>query len=147
MLRIRKIAEPDKERVKEFFKSLGNEATLFFNANRRNERQLNKFFSGKTEYFIPFMAEYNGEMAGLMFLYRFNRSIPHLGICVKDEYQGKGIGKKLMAYADKYAREHQKGGILLTTHIANIKAQHLYLKSGYEQIGTDNHEIIFLLSF
>ena len=147
MLRIRKISAPDKERVKDFFKSLGSEATLFFNANRRNERQLNKYFSGKAEYFVPFMAEYQGKMAGIMFLYRFNRSIPWLGICVADEFQGKGIGKKLMAYAEKYARENEKGGILLTTHIANTKAQYLYLKAGYEQLGTTNHEIIFLLSF
>lgn len=147
MLRIRRIVEQDKERVKDFFASLGSEAVLFFNANRRNERQMNKYFSGKTQHFVPFMAELNGKMAGLMFLYRLNRSIPWLGICVADEFQGKGIGKKLMAYAEKYALENQKGGILLTTHIANTKAQGLYLKAGYEQLGITDHEIIFLLSF
>ena len=147
MLRIRRITEIDKDRVKEFFSSLGSEAVLFFNANKKNERQMNKYFSGKTQYFIPFMAEMNGKMAGLMFLYRLNRSIPWLSICVTDEFQRKGIGKKLMAYAEKYAIENQKGGILLTTHIANTKAQSLYLKSGYEQLGLSNHEIIFLLSF
>lgn len=147
MLRIRRIVEQDKERVKEFFSSLGSESVLFFNANRKNERQMNKYFSNKAQNFIPFMAEFNGKMAGLMFLYRLNRSIPWLGVCVADEFQGKGIGKKLMAYAEKYALENNKGGILLTTHIANTKAQSLYIKAGYEQLGISEHEIVYLLSF
>jgi len=147
MLRIRKIIATDKERVKEFFASLGSESTLYFNANRRNERIMNKFFSGRSEYFIPFMAELDGRMAGILFLYRMNRKIPWLSICVADEFQGRGIGKKLMKYAEKYAIKEEKGGILLTTHFANTKSQYLYLKAGYEQLGITDSEFIYLLSF
>jgi len=40
-----------------------------------------------------------------------------------------------MAHAEAHARELGKGGILLTTHIANLRGQGLYEGCGYEYLG------------
>ena len=74
--------------------------------------------------------------------------MPWLGIGVSEAYKGKGMGGKLMEYIIGYARERGMGGILLTTHMANIRAQALYRRFGYAYLGTHtNGDQLYLLTF
>ena len=47
------------------------------------------------------------------------------------------------------AEETTKGGILLTTHMANVRAQALYTRCGFEQRGVhgQSNELLFLKRF
>lgn len=147
MLSIRKVIYKDRDEVKLFFESLSEQSNKYFNATGRNRRAMDAYFNRQTSDFIPFMADIDGKAAGLLFLYKLNMSVCWLSVCVADEYQGKGIGKLLMKFARRYALSNNKGGILLTTHTDNKKAQSLYEKSGYERLGISEGEYLYLLSF
>ena len=82
------------------------------------------------------MAEEDGRMIGLVFLWDMNTSVPWLGIGVREDMRGKHIGRKLIAFAQDYVRKLGKGGIQLTTHIANLRGQTLYEAMGFQKMGT-----------
>jgi hypothetical protein len=76
------------------------------------------------------------------------RKVPWLGIAVSEEAKGCHLGTRLMEFAKNYALQHGKGGILLTTHRANIRGQALYEKSGYEYLGDHKSgELMYILDF
>ena len=87
-------------------------------------------------------------MVGYLFFFSYQYKIPWLGIAVSDDVKGLHLGTRLMAYAEQYAKEHGKGGILLTTHQANLRGQVLYEKSGYERLGNHHSgEVLYILRF
>jgi ribosomal protein S18 acetylase RimI-like enzyme len=56
-------------------------------------------------------------------------------LCVSPEYQGKGIGEKMMRYISEYAKEK---GFEATHHLAakvNEAANRLYKRMGYRSLG------------
>jgi ribosomal protein S18 acetylase RimI-like enzyme len=57
-----------------------------------------------------------------------------LGICVKDAYQGKKIGSRLMEELIGWARHENAERIVLLTHTNNTKAISLYQKYGFKTI-------------
>ena len=52
-------------------------------------------------------------------------------IAVAREYGGKGIGKALMAYAERFAREHRYERLQLNVFPGNERARKLYEELGY----------------
>ena len=59
-------------------------------------------------------------------------------VAVDDRHQGQGIGKKLVQYADNYARE--KGYKLIHCH-ARDTAKAFYLSLGYTVVGDEFTEV------
>jgi GNAT superfamily N-acetyltransferase len=59
-------------------------------------------------------------------------------VAVDDSYQGKGIGRNLVKYADDYARD--KGYKLVHCH-ARDTAKEFYLKQGYKVVGNEFTEV------
>jgi len=126
----------DKPLVEEFFARMAGESRGFFNRGGGNERDTLAFFAPEgrpnTAYF---MAEEQGRMAGYVFLWDLERAVPWLGIAVAEDWKGRHLGRDLMARAEEHARGLGKGGILLTTHVANLRGQGLYERCGYECMG------------
>jgi GNAT superfamily N-acetyltransferase len=56
-------------------------------------------------------------------------------LCVALDYQGKGIGGRLMDFAEDYARENAYASIRLDAYIGNPKAVRLYERRGYRKAG------------
>ena len=146
---IRKMDYSDKSKVEVFFGKMGGESSAFFNRGRGNEIFTLSFFENKTKNTEFFIAVEDDEMLGYVFLMSCDTLIPLLGIAVAENHKGEGIGYKLMTYAMDYAQEQGKGGIMLTTHIANVRGQSLYEKSGFEKIGTHgaSGELFYLKRF
>ena len=147
---IRPFAPGDRELVQDFFDRMGPESCAFFNRRRGNELGALAYFDEKEENkdTIRFLAQYQGRMVGYLFFYSYQYKIPWLGIAVSDDVKGLHLGTRLMEFATKYAMERGKGGILLTTHQANLRGQMLYEKCGYERLG--NHysgEVQYILRF
>lgn len=140
----------DFERVKQFFSQMGGESRAFFNRGGGNENNALRFFEidkcdPNTVYF---MALDGDRMAGYLFLWDMDKSIIWLGIAVAEDWKGRHLGRDLMAYAEDYAKAHGKGGILLTTHTANLRGQGLYEHAGYERLGMHiSGEFLYLKSF
>lgn len=85
--------------------------------------------------------------AALLYLWSVSREyisnnkrlrIPTLGICVADEYQGRGIGKASMEFLKKVASSLKVDSIELTTVVDNTHAIKLYLECGFNDIGLLN---------
>lgn len=146
---IRPFRQDDRERVQAFFDQMGPESRGFFNRDRGNERGAMAFFTdGPTAEVERFLAERNGRMIGYVFLFGNDRKVPWLGIAVSEDAKGCHLGTRLMEFAKNYALSRGKGGILLTTHQANLRGQALYEKSGYVRLG--NHtsgEVLYFLNF
>jgi len=145
---IRPITLEDRELVNDFFTRLGAEGNLLFNPKNCNYNLMNKFFDGQTQWLRPYMAEEEGVMVGIMFLSFMNTTIPSLGIAIVEGYKGKGLGTRLMKHAEAVVRKCGKGGIRLSTHIANLRGQNLYSKMNYELIGrTREDQLLYLRRF
>ncbi|GGF59946.1 N-acetyltransferase [Paenibacillus albidus] len=70
-----------------------------------------------------------------------DREGPHLimhRLAVHPEVQGKGVARRLNAYAEEFARLHGYKSIRLDTYAKNTKALELYPKLGYERRGEVN---------
>ena len=134
-LLIRPITAADEDMINEFFSVMGGEARAFFNRGDGNRRDTIKFCRDPQPNEQYFLAEIDGLMAGLVFLWDLNTSIPWVGIAVRENLKGRHIGRRLLAYVQDYAKNHGKGGLQLTTHSANLRGQVLYETMGFQKIG------------
>jgi ribosomal protein S18 acetylase RimI-like enzyme len=148
VLQIRNFEIGDRALVEAFFDQMGGETRAFFDRGRGNRNNALGYFEGKDRNALRWLALDQGRMVGYVFLWELDNSVPWLGIAVAEEYKGKQLGRSLMQIAQEYAIAQGKGGILLTTHIANLRGQALYEKCGYERMGIHTSgEILYMLRF
>jgi len=87
-------------------------------------------------------------MLGTVWLWNWTKQVVWFGIIIADAFQSKGYGSKLIEIAIAEAKKSNKGGILLSTHKTNHRAQRLYQKHDFEIIGEDARgEYLMLLNF
>ena len=146
---IRPIVPEDEALIEDFFRVMGGESRAFFNRGDGNKRWTLTFCKEQTADQQFWMAEEDGKMVGLVFLWDLHTGLPWLGIAVREDYKGKHMGTRLIAYAQKYAEEQGKGGIQLTTHVANLRGQALYEKMGFRRMGIygSSGEIYYLFRY
>ena len=146
---IRELTEDDVSLIENFFDCMGKESCAVFNRrdyNRRGALRACKTPDATRRYWI---AEWEGVMVGYVFFLDWNTTIPALGIAVRDECQGRGLGRRLMEFAKDAVKDAGKGGIQLTTHVANLRAQVLYESVGFTCMGSckNGTELSYLLRF
>ena len=149
-MEIREFRLDDRQRVESFFARMGGESRAFFNRGRGNENWALEFFSGRESHpdILRWMLVEGDAMLGYVFLWDTATAIPWLGIAVAEEQKGKGLGKTLLRHALTWAKENGKGGVLLTTHTANLRGQGLYEGQGFERLGIHTSgEILYLRRF
>ena len=130
----------DREKVADFYASMGEQSAHFFNVNHGNEKRTMEFFeNGKKDHIFYVMFE-GDELVALAFVWHIDRTVPWFGIAVRDSAQGKGVGTAFMQelFADIFAAGY--AGLLLRTATDNIPAQRLYEKCGFVRVG-DEHII------
>ena len=155
---IRKFNTDDKNLVAEFFGQMGGESRAFFNRNDGNKNYALSFFdkcdkNGNEPNAVRFLSsviDENGKelMTGYVFAWDMDSYIPTLGIAVREEYKGRGLGRVLIKYLTDYLKENKYGGVMLTTSFANVRGQSLYTRMGFKHIGTHiNGELLYMLTF
>lgn len=82
---------------------------------------------------IGFKMVVQGKIAGYILIKRRDHSLHIWDLVVKPEFRGKGIGKRLMEYAEKYAGDKYQY-ITLAVMEDNAPAIGLYEKLGYENL-------------
>jgi ribosomal protein S18 acetylase RimI-like enzyme len=145
----REIGEGDEDMINSFFDLMGGETRALFNRRDYNRRGVLKYISrpdATRRYWVALCGE---EMIGYVFFLDFNTSVPTLGLAVRDDLRGKGIGGILVDFAIDKIKETGKGGIFLTTHVANIRAQALYESKGFISMGLakNGSELSYLFRF
>ena len=152
---IRNFSIDDKNRVTEFFDQMGGESRGFFNRNDGNRNNALAFFEkdGEDSNWVRFLSSVTDEngkeiMTGYVFAWDMNTGVPILGIAVREEYKGKGLGRLLIQHLVNYLKDKNYGGVMLTTSFANVRGQSLYTRMGFEHIGTHrNGEMLYILRF
>ena len=64
-------------------------------------------------------------------------------VVVGEDYQGQGMGKKLMAFAIQFVKQQQVSLLTLTSNPARIAANKLYMKLGFERKETNVYKMTF----
>ena len=146
---LRPITEADAPLFDTFFSALGPESRALFNRrdyNKRRALRACKTPDEKSEYYV---AEGQGRILGYVFLLEADSGVPELGLCVRDDCQGRGLGRALCAFAIATAKARGKGGLVLTTHTANLRAQVLYESLGFtcQGLAKNGTELFYLLRF
>lgn len=132
---VRKMLPCDKEKVADFYASMGERSARFFNVNRGNEKRTMEFFENGKKDHVFYVAFKGEELVALAFIWDIDRTVPWFGIAVRDSAQGKGVGTAFMKeiFADILSDGY--AGLLLRTATDNIPAQKLYEKCGFERLG------------
>lgn len=97
---------------------------------------------------IVFAYMIDGEIAGVVLGYAndIQTNIAYLSLlCVKPEFQNKGIAKKLVEQFKEYCSEAGMKRITLYTHVTNTKAIELYKKHGFVMGKSNRAEDYFLI--
>lgn len=156
---IRPMVPSDIDMVNAFFDQMGGRTRAMFNRGDGQRRgvlacldpeRYGEFSYGVRRNFIAVETMDDGteRIVGLVFLWELDSKIPTLGIGVAEDWKGRRLGRHLISYAKQYCMDQGKGGILLSTHVANFEGQGLYHSTGFKHIGSAlDGEMLFLLSF
>ena len=144
---IRGFAASDRQLVVDFFDQMGGETRVLF-CSEGNRKTALSFFDGDARDKVFFLAELEGRMVGYVFLFQTRKTVCWLGIAVSEDMKGKHLGRRLIGHAKDYAKAQGMGGIMLTTHIANLRGQGLYTREGFERLGIHTSgEQLFIYRF
>ena len=146
---LRPLREDDEALINDFFDRMGPESRALFNRRDYNRKGVLKQCRTPLASRIYWLALLDGEMVGYVFFLDWDTGIPELGIAVRDDLQGQHLGKHLMEYAIEQAGSNGKGGIYLTTHTANLRAQVLYESLSFTCMGITKNgtELFYLYRF
>ncbi len=148
---LREAAAGDEALVNDFFDRMGGESRSVFNRGEYNRKGLLKFCQkgDKTRKYWLLADDERGEMLGYVFFLDWNMKIPTLGVAVRDDLRGRKLGRSLCEAAIEEAKRCGKGGVTLTTHPANARAQTLYESLGFRCLGIARSctELVYLLNF
>ena len=134
-LSFRPVTADDEAIIGAFFDAMGGESRALFNRRDYNRNGVLKYCRRPDPTRRYFIAELDGRMAGYVFFLSFDTSIPELGLALCDDLQGQHLGRELVAFALDQAKSCGKGGLLLTTHVANLRGQALYEAMGFVCMG------------
>jgi RimJ/RimL family protein N-acetyltransferase len=130
----------DGELLFDFFQALSQRSRCWFRPHWPWDRD--------TAYRIATGTEDSGEVrflamttvrgeerpAGYGYLVRLQSDRPVLGIAVADEFQEQGVGQALMAHLVETARRLGKPYVRLTVDGDNLRARHVYEKTGFRLV-------------
>jgi len=129
---IRKLKKADTEKFYEFFTALSERTKYFFHPHPFDRETAEKLCNERDKNTVRFVVIIDEKIAGYGFLWNLNNDFPSLGICIRDDFQGKGIGKGLVEYLINFAKKKDKKGLVLTVYKDNENAISLYQKYGFE---------------
>jgi ribosomal protein S18 acetylase RimI-like enzyme len=86
-----------------------------------------------------FVAEIAAEVAGVLVLERQAAWVVIYSLAVAPVHQGHGIGQSLLAFADRFARQHLIAEIRLFTNKRMVSTIGLYKRRGFAILGERPH--------
>jgi ribosomal protein S18 acetylase RimI-like enzyme len=144
---IRNIEEGDEQHLLEFKEKLSAKSQdLFCPYPWNDEKKLRERLTAAVRNSInkidaSYIVIADTDIAGHFFLWKagnnphskqYGVEIPELGIAIRDDYHGKGLGTMCMRILESVARYLKRDAIELTTAMNNDAGWNLYLREGYE---------------
>ena len=149
---IRPLHPEDRGIIDAFYDQMAGETRAFFNPADYNRRRTHRYLDGKfpnSEHFIAVIRQERTEtVAGYCFLWDCQFMIPWVGLAVSEDWKGRHLGRNLLSFLIDHTKKTGKGGIMLTTHVSNIRAQALYHRMGFRYMGRHTGgEMLFMMRF
>ena len=139
-VQIRELLPEDEKIITDFFDQMAGDTRAMFDRGDVNRIRVGQYLRGELpneKHFIATVKDGSGEkVVGFVFLWDIHTKVPWLGIAVHEQWKGFHLGRVLMKYIEDYALGIGAGGLILTTVPANIRAQSLYTRMGYEYMGS-----------
>lgn len=111
-----------------------SEADLFVGNKRTDVTTVTDLIKKPGAVFLKYINE-EGAIEGCVFLHKKDAKL-YLGMfSVSPSAQGKGIGKKILAAAEDYAKENNCSSIYMTVITVRKKLIAWYERSGYKKTG------------
>jgi ribosomal protein S18 acetylase RimI-like enzyme len=82
-----------------------------------------------------FVLEVEGTIAGILVLLPYDDHLLMDNVAVDNDFQGRGIGKALVTFAEEEAVRRDYDEIRLYTHQTMVENVRMYAKLGYEETG------------
>ncbi|WP_337101242.1 GNAT family N-acetyltransferase [Paenibacillus sp. YIM B09110] len=136
MIQIRSYLPEDIEAIAELMLDLGYPSTT----EQMKSRMDRLGASNENETFVAVIEDIVVGMIGFRKLYYYEADgfVVHINVLVtKHEYQGRGVGKQLMAYTESWARKQGANALYLTSGIKpeRERAHTFYRNLGFETTG------------
>ncbi len=104
---------------------------FIFNINSKHFRYFNnRDIDVVKNHILTLVVKYNGELMGYFHIDYEDKN--WLGICIYEEFQSQGFGKKIMTYGLENEKVRDLPVISLTVDKDNIPAVKLYEKFGFK---------------
>jgi ribosomal protein S18 acetylase RimI-like enzyme len=138
-LRIRTLRRGDEERLARFYASLSERSQHLFQPYSDTglgtmREVVRSALEGRDLSLVALDPE--GEVIAHLFYREIPEPIPHLGIGVRDDCQGQGLGTALLAHLIALGRSVlRKDAVGLTVMKENRRAVRLYRRFGFEVAG------------
>lgn len=98
-------------------------------------------YSSEIENYPVWVVESQGHiLGGLIMVFEDGRS-SIANIAIDPNYQGQGIGGRLMKFAESKAKEKNSSELRLATHVLLSENISLYRHLGWEEIGRDESRV------
>ena len=133
---IRRLRSGDNIRLQNFNKNLSKETRKLFSPHAYDNETVAKIIMrSESDEDRVYIAVDGETVVAYFFLWWFKTEFPVLGIGITDQYQGCGLGKKIMLLLLNDAKAADCNGVELTTVMDNEKALSLYEKVGFKRLG------------
>ncbi len=132
---IRPLTKNDKDLLIEFFENIGFETVKYFHPFSFTKEKAEEIIANieKTERFYIIGINEKNKILGIAYLDPFKPgSIARLGIGIREDYRGLGLGTFLMSFLIDSAKSRGVNKIVLEVYADNCRAIALYCKFGFE---------------
>lgn len=133
---LRPLRKEDLDLLVDFFLNIGEETVKYFHPFPFTKEQAEKIIK-ELDYnkFFPIIAIDRGtnRIVGIVYLSPFYENcIANLGIGLRQDYRGLGLGSHLMSFIIELAKKRKVKEIRLSVYADNCRAIALYCKYGFE---------------
>jgi len=87
------------------------------------------------KHYKPFVYEEDGKILGVIMLQQDYLILDIFNLYVDMEHRDKGIGQKLLSFAEEYAKKKKLHGVKIETGKDDEKTRHFFSKCGYQRVG------------
>ena len=140
MLKVRKATINDLEAITKIYNEAILKTVATFDTEIKNLKEQKKWFKDHGFKNPILVADFNGNVVGFASLSKYSdrcaySNTSELSLYVKEEHQGRGIGKKLMESIIKEGCNAGLHVIISRITEGNEKSIHLHESVGFEHIG------------
>jgi L-amino acid N-acyltransferase YncA len=144
-MRIRKAVDADLKQILMIYNQGIEDRIATLELDPKDLTYMTNWFENHTGHYCVFVAEFKGEVVGWADLHPYSNrcvysGVGEISVYIRRDWRGKGVGQKLLAALEEFAKQNDFHKLVLGTFPFNENGQGLYKKMGFYEVGTfKNH--------